>query len=192
MALDTDPKAITHHIFHQTYLYAIPAYHRYSKQYNTVVGHLSSGDKVLDQNLMNEYVNVGGTIADILKLFEKGADVRFQTPQDLVTIYEVLVCHLNNWLTYIDRDPNIKDAPLESLGLMAEFAESIRPTVIGFKPKVEDVPRLKMVSSLFGGIFGAEALFNPTGVGIDVQETSPLVDRIERLLSQRNATPTRR
>ncbi len=191
MAINTDPQAIKHHIFHQTYLYAIPAYQRYSKEYNSTVGHLSSGDKNLDRNLMNEYVNIGGTIADILKLFEKGVDIRFQTPTDLVTIYEVLVCHLNNWLTYIDRDPNIKDAPLESLGLMAEFAESIRSTVIGYKPKVEDVPRLKMVSSLFGGVFGAEALFNPTGVGIEVQETSPLVDRIEKLLSQRNTNQRR-
>lgn len=185
---NTDPKSISRHIFNQTYLYAIPGVHRYSREYNAKVGHLASGDTRLDRNLMNEYVNVGGTIADILTLFEKGADIQFQTPSDLVTIYEVLCCHLNNWLAHIDRDPNVKDAPLQSLSLMAEFAESIRPTVIGFKPKVEEVPRLRMMASLFGDIAGAEALFNTTGVGLTVEDTSPLIGRMEKLLAARNGS----
>ncbi len=184
--LDTDPKAITRHIFHQTYLYAIPAYHRYSHEYNKVVGHLSSDDKQIDANLMNEYVNVGGTIAEILKLYEKGADIKFQDPKDLVKIYEVLITHLNNWMSHIDRDPNVKDALLQSLGIMSEFATSIRPVVLGYKPKVAEVPRLRMIQSLFGNDPLAEALFNPTGVGVGVQETRPVMSRIEELLAARN------
>jgi len=183
----TDPKEISRHIFHQTYLYAIPGYYRYSKEYNERVGHLSTRSKQLDQANMAEYVNIGGTIADILKLYEVGADIKFQTPSDIVTIYEVLVSHLGNWANYVNNDPNVKDAPLQSLYLMSDFAKTIKSQVEGFKPKVDDVPELKRISSLFGGVAGAEALFNPTGVGIDVQEAAPLMGRIEKLLSERNS-----
>jgi hypothetical protein len=182
-----DPAEVRRHIFHQTYLYAIPGYYRYSKEYNEKVGHLHTGSKKMDQAAMAEYVNIGGTIADILKLYEQGADIKFLHPEDIVTIYEVLVAHLGMWADHVNHDPNVKDAPLESLYLMSDFAKTIKDQVTGFKPKVDDVPELKRISTLFGGIPGAEALFNPTGVGMgDVQETAPLMDRIERLLADRN------
>ncbi|MNP55589.1 hypothetical protein D3C76_1502480 [compost metagenome] len=135
---------------------------------------------------MSEYVNVGGTITDILKLYEKGADILMQHREDLVTIYEVLVAHIGFWSTHIDRDPNVKDAPLQSLYLMSDYCKTIQAQVMGFKPKVDDVPKLKRMSSLFGGIAGAEELFNPGGVGNTVQETAPIMGRIERLLAERN------
>ncbi|MNW64669.1 hypothetical protein D3C74_429710 [compost metagenome] len=103
-----------------------------------------------------------------------------------MTIYEVLVAHIGFWSTYIDRDPNVKDAPLQSLYLMSDYCKTIQAQVMGFKPKVADVPQLKRMSSLFGGIVGAEELFNPGGVGNTVQETAPIMGRIERLLAERN------
>lgn len=178
--------SVRKHIFNATYLYAIPGYYRYSKEYNEKVGHLSTGSKKGDADALSEYVNVGGTIIDILKLYEKGADVLMQHREDLVTIYEVLVAHLGFWSTHIDRDPNVKDAPLQSLYLMSDYCKTIQAQVMGFKPKVDDVPHLKRMSSLFGGIAGAEELFNPSGVGNAVQETAPIMGRIERLLAERN------
>ncbi|MNB58620.1 hypothetical protein D3C87_545340 [compost metagenome] len=178
--------SVRKHIFNATYLYAIPGYYRYSKEYNEKVGHLSTGSKKGDADALSEYVNVGGTITDILKLYEKGADILMQHREDLVTIYEVLVAHIGFWSTYIDRDPNVKDAPLQSLYLMSDYCKTIQAQVMGFKPKVADVPQLKRMSSLFGGIVGAEELFNPGGVGNTVQETAPIMGRIERLLAERN------
>lgn len=189
--LDTSPKAINHHIFHTTYLYAIPGYYRYSKEYNSKVGHLSTGDRQEDIRALNEYVNVGGTIADILKLFEQGADIRFQNTMDLVTIYEVLVAHLRNWNHHIETDPNISNAPIQSLNLMTEFAESIKPTVIGYKPKAADVPMMRKVNSIFGNLGGAEILFKDVGMGTEVQETAPVVSRIEKLMAERNKNKLR-
>jgi len=186
-----DPAAVRQHIFHTTYLYAIPGVHRYSKEYNETVGHLSTGSKKLDAAVMNEYVNIGGTIVDILKLYEKGADIKFQDPRDLVTIYEVLIAHIGFWADYVNHDPNVKDAPLDSLYLMSDFANTIKPTVEGYKPKVDDVPELRRIASLFTGIAGAEALFNPSGVGIEVQEAAPIMNRIEKLLAERNKNRTR-
>jgi hypothetical protein len=178
--------SVRKHIFNATYLYAIPGYYRYSKEYNEKVGHLSTGSKQGDANALSEYVNIGGTIVDILKLYEKGADVLMQNKEDLVTIYEVLVAHLGFWQKHVNHDPNVKDAPLQSLYMMSDYCKTIQAQVTGFKPKVADVPQLKRISSLFGGVLGAEELFNPTGVGSTVQETAPIMGRIEALLAERN------
>lgn len=168
----------------RTYLYAIPGIHRYSKEYNKIVGHLSTGSKEEDAKVMNEYVDVGGSIIDILKLFEKNVDIRFRYREDLVDIYDTLVAHLNNWVHYVETDPNVKNAPLDSLGLMVEFCETIRPQVIGFKPRAEDVPELSRVRALFGQ--GFDALFSDTNVGEEVTSPAPMIGRIEEMLARRN------
>lgn len=178
--------SVRKHIFNATYLYAIPGYYRYSREYNEKVGHLSTGSKQGDANAMAEYVNIGGTIIDILKLYEKGADVLMQKREDIVTIYEVLVAHISFWQRHIDTDPNVKNAPLQSLYLMSDYCKTIKQQVTGFKPKVADVPHLKRLSALFGSTVESAELFNPTGVGIVVQETTPIMGRIERLLAERN------
>ncbi|MNI58188.1 hypothetical protein D3C73_1132870 [compost metagenome] len=74
---------------------------------------------------------------------------------------------------------------MNSLYLMSDFCNAIKVQVTGFKPNVEDVPHLKRISSLFGGVAGAEALFNPTGVGLEVEETAPTMGRIEKMLAER-------
>ncbi|QTH80403.1 hypothetical protein PA10_00205 [Pseudomonas phage pPa_SNUABM_DT01] len=184
--------SVREHIFKDTYTYAIPGYFRYSKEYNQIVGHLSTGSKQGDANAMAEYVNIGGTIADILKLYEKGCDVKFEHREDIVTVYEALLAHINNWANYIRRDPNVKDAPLNSLYLMSDFCTTIKAQVMGFKPNVEDVPHLKRVSSLFGGVVGAEELFNVSGVGTTVEETAPTMNRIEKMLAERKKDQQKR
>lgn len=191
-SIDTNPQAILDHIFKKTYLYAIPAYERYSREYREKVGFLSSGDPRIDHAMMNELVNVGGTIEDILRLYERGVEIKFQNPRDMVTIYEVLNTHLNNWADYVSRDPNVKNAPVNSLQLMSEFSESIRPVVIGYKPKAKEVPKLAFIQAFFGNNPAAEALFNNTGVGTTVQETAPVMDRIEEMMAERNKNRKKR
>ncbi|MNX90002.1 hypothetical protein D3C86_1220330 [compost metagenome] len=134
---------------------------------------------------MSEYVNIGGSIEDILKLFEKGADIKFQDPHDLVEIYEVLVTHINNWVHYVNTDLNVKSAPIQSLTLMTEFAETIKDRVIGYKPKVDTVPELARIRALFGGVAGADILFSDTNVGSEVTSAAPMVERISEMLASR-------
>lgn len=181
----SNPETVRKHIFGKTYLYAIPGYFRYSKEYNKIVGHLDTGSKQMNQNVMNEYVDVGGTIADILTLFEKGADIKMRNASDLVPIYEVLTAHLHFWSRHVNNDPNVKDAPLESLYLMSDFCQTIQGQVKGLKPKVQEIPHLKRISQLFGNAEGVAELFNPTGVGAIVDDTEGALNSIERMLAER-------
>jgi hypothetical protein len=181
----SSPEAVRKHIFNKTYLYAIPGYYRYSKEYNKTVGHLDTGSKALNQAVMNEYVDIGGTIEDILRLYEKGADIKMRDGKDLVTIYEVLTAHLHFWARHVNNDPNVKNAPLESLYLMSDYCQTIQNQVKGFKPKVQDVPHLKRVSALFGMGEGIAELFNPTGVGAIVEDTGAAMNSIEQMLAER-------
>lgn len=187
----TDPDSVRIHIFNYTYLYAIPGYYRYSKEYNEKVGHLSTGSKRGDANALSEYVNIGGTIKDILVLFEKGADILMTNREDIVSIYEVLISHLGFWRRNVEQDPNIRNAPLDSLYLMSDYCDAIRDQVIGFKPNVLDIPHFRRVASIFGSGEGISELFNQTGVGVGVEESEPILDRIEKLLSERKQSTRR-
>lgn len=178
--------AVRRHIWNATYLYAIPGYYRYSKEYNEKVGHLDTGSKLMNQQVMSEYVDVGGTIIDILKLYEQGADIKMRNGSDLVTIYETLTAHLRNWQHYVNNDPNVKDAPLSALYLMSDFCKTIHDQVKGFKPKVEDVPELRRISSLFGGIPGAEGLFGMPARDTTAEDAPSTMNQIEKLLAERN------
>lgn len=190
--LDLDcPDSVRTHIFHYTYLYAIPGYYRYSKEYNEKVGHLSTGSKKMDANALSEYVNIGGTIQDILVLFSKGADILMADRKDIVSIYEVLIAHLWFWRKNVEYDPNIKNAPMDSLYLMSDYCDSIRDQVIGFKPNVQDIPHFRRVSTIFGSDAGFAELFNKTGVGLQVEESEPIMDRIGKLLSERKKSNQR-
>ncbi len=181
----SSPEVVRKHIFGKTYLYAIPGYFRYSKEYNKIVGHLDTGSKALNQAVMNEYVDVGGTIEDMLRLYAVGADIKMRDGKDLVTIYEVLTAHLHFWSRHVNNDPNVRDAPLESLYLMSDYCQTIQSQVKGFKPQVGDVPHLKRVSMLFGGGEGVAELFNPTGVGAIVEDTGGALNSIEQMLAER-------
>lgn len=176
--------AVRRHIFNATYLYAIPGYYRYSAEYNRKVGHLDTGDKSMNQRVLSEYVDVGGTIADILKLYSQGADIRMRQGTDIVTIYEVLITHLNNWSNYVANDPNVKDAPVDQLHLMADFCETIKLQARGYKPRLPDVPEMKKMTSLFGAGAIAE-LFSPNIVGVQEADTEGTMNSIEKMLAER-------
>lgn len=193
-----DPNAAAKKIFNpsgKTYLYSIKAIHRYSKEYNEKVGHISTGDPREDEKLMNEEVHVGGSIEDILRLYRKGVNVTFRDGKDMVEIYEVLVEHLNNWIEYINYDPNVKNAPLSALNLMEEFCQDIFDQVRGFRGTVTKPPKLKgRGNMLFGGLSRAEQAANPVKTLAESRTKHvPIMDRLEQLLNERNtpASPRR-
>lgn len=170
----------------KTYLYAIPALYRYSAKFNEIVGHISTGDKNEDMKLMNEPVHIGGTIEDILKLFRDGVPITFRYPQDICDIYDTIQEHINNWIQYTQRDPNIKDAPLESLRLMEEFSEAVYAQAKGFKANTKTPSSMtKRSNFLFGGM-SREQQVAQVSESKEIVARPGLMDKLEALLSDRN------
>lgn len=188
MAQRRDPNAAAHAIFNptgKTYLFSHKALYRYSAEYNRVVGHISTGSPAEDMKLMNEDVHVGGSIEDILRLFRDGVNITLRFPEDFAEIYDHITQHMNNWIEYINYDPNVRGAPMEALGLMEEFAESIFHQVVGYRPEFKRPPKMKnRAALLFGGMSREQA-------NAEAQEKKPvqhptLIDRLENLLAARN------
>lgn len=134
---------------------------------------------------MNEDVHVGGSIEDILRLFRDGVNITLRFPEDFAEIYDHITQHMNNWIEYINYDPNVRGAPMEALGLMEEFAESIFHQVVGYRPEFKRPPKMKnRAALLFGGMSREQA-------NAEAQEKKPvqhptLIDRLENLLAARN------
>jgi hypothetical protein len=195
MRAQKDPNEARKAIFNptgKTFLYSHKAIYRYSAQFNEIVGHISTGDRNEDMKLMNEDVHVGGSIEDILKLFRDGVNVTLRYPKDFAEIYDLVVTHMNNWIEYINHDPNVRNAPLESLGLMEEFATSIYPQAVGYRPTLERPPKMKKRRDLlFGGMSREQQ--NAAAPSTEVTKHVPLMERLEGLLASRNEnTPSTR
>lgn len=188
MSTRRDPNAAAHAIFNptgKTYLYSHKAIYRYSAEYNKIVGHISTGSVVEDMKLMNEEVHVGGSIEDILRLFRDGVHITLRTPSDFAEIYDHVTQHLNNWIEYVNYDLNISAAPMEALNLMEEFAETIYPQAVGYRPEFKRPPSMKNRAALmFGGLSREQAVVAAVD-DAPVQRTT-LIDRLETLLANRN------
>jgi hypothetical protein len=183
-----DPNAARLAIFNptgKTFLYSHKALYRYSDEFNRTVGHISTGDRNEDMKLMNEDVHVGGSIEDILKLFRDGVNVTLRYPKDFAEIYDLIVQHMNNWIEYINHDPNVKNAPMESLTLMEEFANAIYEQALGYRPSLASPPKMKQRRTLlFGGMSREQQVAVPTTT--EVTKHVPLLERMEQLLASRN------
>lgn len=192
-----DPNEASKAIFNptgKTYLYSHKAIYRYSDEFNRVVGHISTGSPAEDLKLMNEDVHVGGSIEDILRLFRDGVNVTLRYPQDFAEIYDFITQHMNNWIEYINYDPNVKNAPMESLNLMEEFATAIYPQAVGYRPSLVRPPKMKNRAALmFGGLSREQAKHVDTTAAPAPVKHSTIMDRMEQLLAGRNdAAPVRR
>jgi hypothetical protein len=192
MRQQTDPNGAAKKIFNptgKTYLYSHAALFRYSEEYNRVVGHISTGSREEDAKLMNEPVHVGGSIEDMLKLFRNGVEFHLRDPKDFPEIYDLVCQHLNNWIAYINNDPNVKGAPLETLQLMEEFAASIYSQAVGYRPNLKVPPRMAKRSKLmFGGISREQADKNAPPK--EQPKHRSMFDKLEGLLAERNAGPS--
>lgn len=190
-----DPNAAARKIFNptgKTYLYSIPAMYRYSEEYNRKVGHVSTGDKLEDEKLMNEPVHIGGSIEDILKLFVDGVPIKLRYTADFSEIYDLLQEHISNWVEYTTNDPNVKKVPIESLQIMQEFMDTIQSQVKGARASAPvDGTLSKRRTMLFSGMSRTA----PAPVAGTVAEvvkptapkTNPMIERMNRLLEERNS-----
>lgn len=184
-----DPNEARKAIFNptgKTYLYSHKALYRYSDEFNRVVGHISTGDRNEDMKLMNEDVHVGGSIEDILKLYRDGINVTLRYPKDFAEIYDFIVQHMNNWIEYINHDPNVKNAPMESLALMEEFCTDIYPQAVGYRPTLERPPKMKKRRDLLFGGMSREQQLAAAPATTEAIKHVPLMERLEGLLASRN------
>lgn len=97
--------------------------HSFAEKY----GLPTSMDNDLDTGRMNAPVFVRLTVAQMAEKAHQGAQIALMHPDDSKQIYEWIRDHIADWHDALLVDPNRRDAPLEDLSKLEEFAEQIFP-----------------------------------------------------------------
>lgn len=117
------------------------------------IGVLNTGNKVLNQQMHNDLLNVMITIDAMIEYYKRGVSVIFRNPQDTRDAYEIVNNYLHAWKNQIEHGLNLGQVPLEDLMLMDRWAESLYPVALKFGT----APR--MVTSLFGHLLTGGGTF---------------------------------
>lgn len=85
----------------------------------------TSGDPVIDQQTANELVDRYLSINQMVEYYQHGVPVYVRVEKDTVRIYEYISNHLTAWKQKLDRELNVRDAPLDDLLLLDQFASVV-------------------------------------------------------------------
>lgn len=87
----------------------------------------TSMDEAVDSGRMNAPVPARLTVAQMAEKARQGAQVALMNPEDSKQIYEWIRDHVSDWHDALLVDPNRRDAPVDDLAVLEEFAEHVFP-----------------------------------------------------------------
>lgn len=87
----------------------------------------TSMNDAVDSGRMNAQVPARLTVAQMADKARQGAQIALMCPEDSKQIYGWIRDHVSDWHDALARDPNRRDAPLEDLAALEEFAELLFP-----------------------------------------------------------------
>lgn len=87
----------------------------------------TSMDEAVDSGRMNAPVAARLTVVQMAEKAHQGAQVALMNPEDSKQIYEWIRDHVSDWHDALLMDPNRRDAPLEDLAILEEFAQQLFP-----------------------------------------------------------------
>ena len=90
-------------------------------------GLYTSMNAEVDSGRMNAQVPARLTVAQMSEKARQGAQIALMCPEDSKQIYGWIREHITDWHDALAHDPNRRDAPLEDLTTLEEFAEQIFP-----------------------------------------------------------------
>lgn len=118
-------------IFKKHFLISIPQIFRYTDQELNEVGVHSTGDKILDTEMMNTKLNLYATIIQMMEFYSRGSPIWFSSRGEVKEIYELLTRHMEIWLHLLRTQIGVPAPPLEDFAAMDEFAMNILPLTAG-------------------------------------------------------------
>lgn len=109
----------------------------YDDNFLKEAGVVSSGNKAIDMQMMNNRRDVYLTAVAIALYFDEGAPVKLKNPRDAIEMYRTINQHLLNWKEVINTQFNVK-APIEDLKKLDNLAVVLYPVAAQwaeFKPR---------------------------------------------------------
>jgi len=105
----------------------IPQLYLIDQSFAEQFGLQTSMDEAVDSGRMNAPVMARLTVAQMADKTRQGAQIALLNPEDSKQIYEWIRDHVSDWHDALLMDPNRRDAPVEDLAILEEFAEQLFP-----------------------------------------------------------------
>lgn len=115
-------------IFHSWWGFLVPQYATLSKYTTEHIGLYLPDNKKQANRILSQDTYSTMTIAQAAELLKEGVRIDLNDPKDGVLIYELVMEHLINWFTYLQKPGLIERVvPIEDLRVLANFAEKVFP-----------------------------------------------------------------
>lgn len=112
-------------IFNKRFKCRVPFLHTMSVDYIENFGIPTSGDERFDQEIKNELSDRMLTIVEMVNYFSSGVNVEVDKISDTKEIYELISDHLTAWKDRLSASFHTRNAPIEDLIKMDEFATAV-------------------------------------------------------------------
>lgn len=115
----------TYYLWEVLFECKIPYLASTSTDYIRQMGFPDSGDPMVNNELMNQWIHTALPIEKMIDYFKKNVTVRILKPNDTKVIYEYIENHLMQWKRKLEYGVNIGDAPIDDLIMMDRFANKV-------------------------------------------------------------------
>lgn len=119
-------------LFHTPFNVSLPSIYMYSTDEIEMFGTPTSGNKGIDEMMMNAPVYTYMTIPQMAEKYDEGAPISLVNPKDSVKIAELISEHLNRWLWILKNTVNGKAPPEEDFVVLDQLAMAIHPYAISY------------------------------------------------------------
>jgi hypothetical protein len=92
----------------------------------------TTGNKLLNRQMHQDWVNVVIKIDDMVEYFKRGVTVVFRRHNDTREVYDIVNNYLLAWRAQVDNGLNLGNVPVEDLMLLDRFAETLYPVALQF------------------------------------------------------------
>ena len=150
-----DKRDTSYYIFHRLFMCRVKNIDTMSVDFIKMFGMPCSGDEQEDKATANELVIRMLSINQMLEYYQKGVTVHVVNYKDTKEIYERISDHLNAWKFKLNNDFHVRDAPVEDLLALDQFANVVyKHAVSQFTTKEAD----SIISRRVSGIMRADRL----------------------------------
>lgn len=115
----------TEGIFDTIFMVRVPSISTYDPKMVEEFGSRTTGDKSMDDELLESTTVVGISIDKMLDLHDQGYSISVLNTSDMERIYNKIQDHLNAWRTHLTISVHVGKAPIDDLVKLDKFATTI-------------------------------------------------------------------
>ena len=117
-------------IFHRPWCIKVSAIHLVSEDYIRHIGVPTSGDKKRDSWMRSEVKECYFTIDNMAHLHERGANILFVNPDDVIEIYSLIQEHLATWLEILQKKILLNHPDMTDFEMLDSLAAALYPLTL--------------------------------------------------------------